>query len=157
MQQRTHLLLASILFAALLPVTAWGYGYPDYPDSRNYLPRAGSAGGSHYSGSVRLQKGMTADGYYVRVYLGGLRPEDVQVFPILNRLVLQVARGDRQGLYSPGGRGTSRWQMRYRKQLRLPYDADMKRITTSTQDGIMEIHIPKRSQPLPDDPSLTTR
>jgi len=152
MRQSTHLLFASVFFAAMLPVTAWGFGFADYPGDRSYHPYAGSAEGRHYSGSLRLQKGMTADGYYVRAYLDGLRPQDVQVYLRRNQLVLQAAQANQHVLNKPSASGVSQWQMRFRKQLRLPYDADYTRMTTSTNNGIMEIYIPRRSQYMPADP-----
>ena len=147
MWKSTHLLFVSVLFGALLPVTVWGYGFAAYPGDRNYLPHAGSAGGHHYSGSLRLQTGMTEGGYYVRIYLDGLRPGDIRVSLLRNRLVLQIAQGGQYGSYSPNVRGVSQWQMHFRRQLRLPYDADVARMTMSTKNGIMEIYIPT-------DPSL---
>jgi HSP20 family molecular chaperone IbpA len=36
--------------------------------------------------------------------------------------------------------------MRLRKQLRLPFDADWRRMTKSMNNGIMEIRIPKKSR-----------
>ena len=155
MQQNTHLLFVSVLFAALLPVTVWGYGFSDYPGDGSYRPYAGSAKVHHYPGSLRLQTGMTEDGYYVRVYLEGLRPEDLQVYLRRNRLVLEIAQGDRYGLYNPDARRASRWQMRFRRHLRLPYDADWARMTASTKNGIMEIYLPRRNQYMPTDSSLT--
>jgi HSP20 family molecular chaperone IbpA len=154
MRQIIHMTFVSILLAAFLPVTAWGFGFTDYPGDRGYQPYAGSAGGSRYSGSLRVEKGMTGDGYYVHAWLDGLRPEDVQVYLRRNRLVLQVDQGDQYGLYNPNARRSSQWQMSFRRQLRLPYDADGARMTTSTKDGIMEIYIPRRGQYMPADPSL---
>ena len=85
MQQSTQLLFASVLFSVLLPMTVWGYGfYDDYGDSR-------------HSNSIRLQKSMTEDGYYLRAHLEGLRPEDVQVYFRNNRLVLKIAQGEQHG------------------------------------------------------------
>lgn len=142
MKQSVHLLFASVLFGALLPVTVWGYGVTDYPGDRSYPPHAGSAGGHRYSGSLRLQTGMTDGGYYVRIHLDGLRPEDIHVSLQRNYLVVQTTQGDRYGSYDPNARRDLRWQMHFRKKLRLPYDADVTRMTTSTKDGIMEIFMP---------------
>ena len=97
---------------------------------------------------------MTEDGYYVRAYLGGLHPDDVQVYLRRNHLVLQAAQGDRRGLYKPDTHRVSQWKMRFRKQLRLPYDADTNRMTMTTENGIIEIYFPRRSQYLPNDSSL---
>ena len=142
MRKSTHLLFVSVLFGALLPVTVWGYGFAAYPGDRNYLHHAGSTGGHHYSGSLRLQTGMTEGGYYVRIYLDGLRPGDIHVSVLRNRLVLQIAQGGQYGSSRPNVRGVSQWQMHFRRQLRLPYDADVTRMTMSTKNGIMEIHMP---------------
>jgi HSP20 family molecular chaperone IbpA len=144
MQHTIDRLIVTILFAALLPVTAWGYGFYDAPAGSNYPPYAGSERVHHSSASLRLHTGETEDGYYVRTYLAGLHPEDIQVFIRRNRLVLQVDQGDRYGLSRPGTRSTSQWRMQFRKQLRLPYDADWTRMTTTTTNDIMEIYIPRR-------------
>lgn len=144
MQQSIHRLVVTILFTALLPVTAWGYGFYDGSTDMNFSPYAGSESFHHYSGSLRLHRGETEDGYYVRTYIQGLRPEDIQVFVRRNRLVVQVEQGDQYGLSRPGTRSTSQWRMQFRKQLRLPYDADWTRMTTSTSNGIMEIYLPRR-------------
>lgn len=98
---------------------------------------------------------MTRDGYYVRAYTEGLAPEDIQVYLRRNRLVLQVAQSDRYGLRDPGARSSSQWQMRVRKQLRLPYDADVTGMTTSTDNGILEIFIPRWNPALPGEPFPT--
>lgn len=153
MQQNPHLLFVSVLFAVMLPVTVWGFGYFDSQNDRGYLPYTRSGAGNSHPHLLHLQTGRTVDGYYVRVYFEGLHPEDIQVYPRHNRLVLQIIQGDRYGLYKPEARRDSRWQMRFRKQLRLPYDADWARMATSTKNGILEIHIPRRSRHMPADPT----
>jgi len=85
---------------------------------------------------------MAENGYYVRIHLDGLRPEDIHVYLQRNHLVLQIAQGGQYGLYNPNARRVSQWQTHFRRQLRLPYDADVTRMTTSTMNGIMEIYIP---------------
>ena len=144
MQHNIHRLIVTILFAALLPVSAWGYGFYDGLTGSDYPPYAGSERNHRYSGSLRLQTGETEDGYYVRTHIQGLSPEDIQIFIRRNRLVLQVDQGDRYSLSRQGTRGSSLWRMQFRKQLRLPYDADWTRMTTTTTNGIMEIYIPRR-------------
>ena len=154
MWQSIRLSIAGILFAALLPMTVWGYDVAEYPGDRGYLPSAGSTGGSHFSGSLRLKTGMTGDGYYVRAWLDGVRPGDVRVYLQRNRLVLQVAQGGQYEQHNPNVYRSSQWQMRFRRQLRLPYDADGARMTTSMKNGIMEIYIPRKRQHLPGDPGI---
>lgn len=147
MRKSALLLFVSVLAGALLPVTVWGYGFDAYPGDGNYLPHAESAGGHYYSGSLRLQTGMTEGGYYVRIYLDGLRPEDIHVSLQRNHLVLKTVQGGQYGPYNSNARGASQWQMSFRRQLRIPYDADVTRMVTSTRDGIMEIYMPSY-QPL---------
>ena len=154
MRQGTRLLFATIIFTALLPVTAWGYGLSDYPGDRGYRPYAGSAGGHHYSGSLRLQTAETRNGYHLRARLDGLRPEEVHVYLQRNQLVLQIDQGDQHGLHSHDARRVSRWQIRFRKQLQLPYDADWSRMIITKKNDIMEIYIPRSSQSMPINPSL---
>lgn len=155
MHQNTHWLVVSILVSAFLPVSVWGDGFYDDPGYNYNRPYAGAAKGYHFSGSLRLQKGRTADGYYVRAVIEGLRPEDIQVYIRRNRLVVQINQGDQYGQHSPGTRNTSRWQMHIRKQLRLPYDADGSRMVTSISNGIMEIYLPRMSQYTPVYPEIT--
>ncbi|MGB5426852.1 MAG: Hsp20/alpha crystallin family protein [Gammaproteobacteria bacterium] len=152
MQYSIHRLIVTILFAALLPVSAWGYGFYDAPANSVTLPHAGAERSNRHSASLRLHTGETEDGYYVRTYIEGLRPEDIQVFIRRNRLVVQVEQGDRYGLSRPDNRRNSQWRMQFRKQLRLPYDADWTRMTTSTTNGTMEIYIPRRDLYMPANP-----
>ena len=142
MRQSTYLLSVSVLVGALLPVTVWGYGSAPYPGDRDYHSQVWSTGGHHYSNSLRLQAGKTEGGYYVRINLDGLRPEDILVSLQRNYLVLQISQSSQYGSYNPNARRTSQWQIHFRKRLRLPYDADVTRMTTSTKNGIMEINMP---------------
>ena len=142
MRKSIHLLFVSVLVGALLPVTVWGYGFAASPRDRNYLPHAESSGGHRYSGSLRLQTGITGDGYYLRIHLDGLRPGDIHVSLQRNYLVLKIAQGGQHGPYNSNARSTSLWQMHFRRQLRIPYDADVTRMTTSMKNSIMEIYMP---------------
>ena len=89
---------------------------------------------------------MTADGYVVRAWLDGLNPDDVQVYLRRNRLVLEAAQGARYGHDRPDARGVSEMSMRFRRYLRLPYDADPGRMKVTAEKGIIEITIPRRGQ-----------
>ena len=154
MRENPHLLFVIIIFTALLPVTVWGYGFADYPGDRSYPTYAGPAGGYHYSGSLRLQTGMTGDGYYARALLDGLHPEDVHIFIQHNYLVLEIAQGGQHGLHNSNARGISQWQMHSHRQLQLPHDADWSRMVVTKKNGTMEIYIPRSSQYTPIKPSL---
>jgi HSP20 family molecular chaperone IbpA len=152
MQRNPQLLIAGILFTALLPVS--GYGYADDTDDWSYRPDTGPANGYYASGSLRVQTGMTGDGYYVRVYPEGFRPEDVQVYVRGNRLVLQTSQVNYYRSTGPDARSNAQWHMRLRRQLPLPYDADWTRMSTSTDNGVLDIYIPRRNEYLPEDPYL---
>ena len=151
---RICLIFTGLLCAALLPSTAWTYDNYGYPGDRGYQPYPGAA--AHYQsqrrGSLRLEKGTTEEGYYVRVYLDGLQPDEIQVFVRRNRLVLQSAQDDEYGQLSPGSQSFSRSHRHFRKQVQLPYDADGTRITTDAKDGVMEIYIPRAGQHMPSRP-----
>ena len=135
MQKSPYVLFICVIAAIVSPVSVWAYDGFD----------------SHYPRSVRVQTAVTEDGYYLRAYLEGLRPEDVQIYVRSNRLVLEVVKGDQSRLQSSRARDFSRWKMRFRRQLRLPYDADWTHMTSSTRDGVMEIHIPRQRPYMPGD------
>jgi len=147
MQRIPHLLIASILFTAVLSVQ--GKALADELDGRGYQPYAGNA-----AASLHIQTGMTADGYYVRAFPGGLRPEDMQVIVRGNRLILQTAQSNLYRSTGPDERSFAQWHMRLRRQLPLPYDADWTRMSTSTGNGVLNIYIPRRIEYLPDAPYL---
>jgi HSP20 family molecular chaperone IbpA len=142
MRQSIRWLFASVLFGALLPMIAWGYGLAPYPGDRDHRPYTGSTRVHHSSGSVRVKTGITEEGYYVRIQLDGLRPEDIHVYLQRNCLVLQTRKAGQHSSNNPNTRRLSQWQIHFRRQLRLPYDADVTRMTTSTRNGSMEIYLP---------------
>lgn len=147
MQRNPQLLIASILFTAVL--TVQGNALADEFEGWGYQPYAGNA-----AVSLHIQTGMSADGYYVRAYPGGLRPEDVQVIVRGNRLILQTAQGNLYRSAGPDERSFAQWHMRLRRQLPLPYDADWTRMSTSTSNGVLDIYIPRRIEYLPEYPHL---
>jgi HSP20 family molecular chaperone IbpA len=146
MPHKARLLFSGILLVLMLPVTVWGYGAYDYRDNRNYVPRPGPASGGHYTGALRVRTGMDENGYYARAYLEGTSPGDIQVYIRHNRLVLRISQGNRRA-EQPANRQTSpAWQMSYTRKLRLPPDADWRQMRTTTNDGVTEIHIPRKSR-----------
>lgn len=157
MRGKIRLLFVVLLFSAALPAIAWGYVLPDRYGDRSAFPCPGSLEGHRHRGALRLRTGEARDGYYVYVCLDGLHPDDIQVYIRHNRLVLQVAQGDRHGLYQTDVRGVSQWKMRVRRQLRLPYDADANRMTTTMKNDVIEIYIPRREQYQPGGPSFETQ
>ena len=154
MSRISFLFILCTLPAAVLPLTAWSYEFAGYPERGKHRSYSETVAGGYYPDSLRLEKGRTESGYYLRAYLKGLRPENIQVYPRRNRLVLEVTADNRRGASSFDARRVSQWQARYRRQLRLPYDADPTGMTRTVKDGIVEIHIPRRRQTLPAEPNL---
>ena len=62
MRWNIRLLTAGFLYLWMVPVSAWGYGFNDYPGSRAYYPYPGASGVDRHRGSVRLQRGTNAEG-----------------------------------------------------------------------------------------------
>jgi hypothetical protein len=148
MHRRIRLPLTLSLIAALLPATVWGYGYygDPYgePGGRGYMPYPRSPAAYHRHTGAHFQTGMSEDGYYVKVYLEGISPEEVQVFVRRNTLVVQSAQSDEYGTRDRGAFRVARSHTSFRKRLRLPYDADPSRMETTSENGILEIYIPRR-------------
>ena len=100
--------------------------------------------GHHVGGALRVQTTMTRDGYYARVYVRGIRPEDIRVYPRHGYLIIEAGEGERSGTARTGAWSESHWQMHLRRQLRLPYDADVSGMTRRTENGIIDIFLPFR-------------
>jgi HSP20 family molecular chaperone IbpA len=152
MRRNIRLTFRSLLLVTLVPAIVWAYDDYGYPGNRGYQPYPGWANSYQQPRSLRIQKGMTEEGYYVYVYLQGLQADDVQVFVQRNRLVLQSVQDDEYGQFSPSAGRVSRSYRRFRKQLRLPYDADGSRMTKTTRNGSLEIYIPRVRYPMPSEP-----
>ena len=137
------------LIGVVLPVNGWGYGFSGYPGGGDNLPYSQPGAGGDQQRSLRVQRGRNENGYYLRIYLQGYRPGDVKVGTRRNRLVLQVTAGDQRGAGDMRSQRVSRWWTGYRRQFRLPFDADPAGMTRTEKDGVVEILIPARRQPLP--------
>ena len=149
MHPHIRLPLAICLFAALSPAAVWSYGYHGDPGARAYMPYPRSPAGYRYHSGVRFETGMSEDGYYLKVYLEGISPEQVQVFVQRNTLVVQSAQSHEYGAQDPSAFRLARSQSAFRKRLRLPYDADPSRMETRAENGILVIDIPRRDQSTP--------
>ena len=146
MHRRIRLLLSVFLVTALLPATVWSYDYYAEPGGRGYMPYPRSPGGYHRHTGAHFETGMSEDGYYVRVYLEGISPEEVQVFVRYNTLVVQSAQSHEYGMGNRGAFRVARSQASFRKRLRLPFDADANRMQTTSENGVLQIYIPRRDQ-----------
>lgn len=86
--------------------------------------------------SIHIEKDRYEQGYLLRVYTEGVKPEDIQIKTDRGRLRLSVQTGQQQpGLAFHGS---------VRRSVRLPRDAVPSQLTTTSQDGVLEIRIPRR-------------
>lgn len=144
LRQPAHAWLAGVLLGILLPATGWSQEFTPYPGDWNTPLYAGSISGHPLTGTLRVQTTMTRDGYYARIHVNGIRPEDIRMYPKRGYLVVQADEGGRNRTLRTGARSKSQWQMHLRRQLRLPYDADVSGMTTRTGNGIIDIFLPFR-------------
>lgn len=86
--------------------------------------------------SIHIEKHRYAQGYLLRVYTRGVKPEDIQIKTDRGRLEISVQTGQQQpGLTFHGS---------IRRSLRLPRDAMPSQLTSTSQDAVLEIRIPRR-------------
>jgi HSP20 family molecular chaperone IbpA len=140
----TRVWLPGVLLCALLPATGWSQEFAPYPGDWNAPRYPGPVRGHQFAGALRVQTTMTRDGYYARIHVRGIRPEDIRVYPRHGNLVIETDEGGRNGTLRPGARGASQWQLHLRRQLRLPYDADVSGMTRNTENGSIDIFLPFR-------------
>jgi len=129
----------------------YGLGYPApghavppaHPMSRRYPYEAPSR--------IHVQKAMYEGGYLVRVYTRGITPEDIEVVADRGRLRLRSERSRQREWQSetPYRRSSMSTRSSIRRTLRLPYNADATRLTTSVEEGVLEIRIPAKEAPGP--------
>jgi HSP20 family molecular chaperone IbpA len=94
---------------------------------------------------IHVQKAMYEDGYLLRVYTQGLAPEDIEVVADRGRLRLRSERSRQREWQSeqPYWRSSMSSRSSVRRSIRLPYDADGAKLTTSVEEGVLEIRIPR--------------
>ena len=121
---------------------SWGPLSGLWADVWGARPAAGAAEGSLLN-AAPADVFETADEVVVRIDLPGVRPEDVQVRWDQGNLEVRAVR---QASEVPG---EVRWYVRqvaagtYRRVFRLGVPVDAAAVTATTQDGVLEIHLPK--------------
>ena len=110
---------------------------PSYPMSRPYSYGAPPR--------IRLEKDRYDDGYLLRVHTQGLKAEDIQVHADGGRLRLhsEMSRQQQWRSDEPYRRSSMSSRSSIRRSVRLPYDADASKLTTSINEGVLEIRIPR--------------
>jgi HSP20 family molecular chaperone IbpA len=143
---------ASSLFSADEPghpVPGYGpesYG-PGYPMHRHPMPPThGRQGPYGYAvpPRIHLEKGMYEEGYLLRVYPQGMQAEDIEVQAEGRRLRLwtEMSRQNEWQSEEPYRRSSMSSRGSIKRTISLPRDADPSKLTTSVEQGVLEIRIP---------------
>jgi len=95
---------------------------------------------------IHVEKAMYEEGYLVRVYTQGITPEDIEVVAADRGRLRLRSEMSRQGEWQseePYRRSSMSSRSSIRRTVRLPYDADASKLTTSVEEGVLEIRIPR--------------
>jgi len=149
-------LIAVLFFIAVFQVnaqTSGCYGEPGYRDS--YPPYYGDRGyrppptpyvrRSTGLGSMRMERGMSKEGYTLKIYLDGRSPKAIQIRPFHNRLVISSDSLEVQREQDRGGYRYSRQWGGSSRTVRLPGDADAKGLVRTDGEDVIDISIPRMS------------
>jgi hypothetical protein len=120
------------------------YGYPGYgPYQMPQIPPMPQGPYSSYGGQSRMEKGVTDEGYTLRVYTAPRRPQDIEVSVDQGALVLRGVRSEQTDYRRQGGYSYRRSFSSYNRRVQLPQDADPSRMVRTDGDGFIDILIPK--------------
>jgi HSP20 family molecular chaperone IbpA len=95
---------------------------------------------------VRIEKALYEEGYLLRVYAQGITAEDIDVSVADHgRLRLRSVMSSQRDWRSenPYRRSSFSSHGSISRTIRLPYDADASKLTTTVKDGVLEIRIPR--------------
>ncbi|MGM0394681.1 MAG: Hsp20/alpha crystallin family protein [Thermodesulfobacteriota bacterium] len=98
----------------------------------------------------RLDLGATENAYSISVEIPGVEAEDIRVDITSDTLTIQ---GEKKQINEEKDRHYYRLERSYgsfQRILSLPEDADRENITASFKNGILQVHIPRKSLPAPD-------
>jgi HSP20 family molecular chaperone IbpA len=159
--KRVLLTVCSVFLLAATPAVfsadepgppAPGYGPesygPGYPMHRHPMPPSyGMQGpyGSAVPPRINMEKGMYEEGYLLRVYPQGMKAEDIQVQVDGRRLRLstEMSRASEWQSEEPYYRRSSvSSRGSIKRSISLPRDADPSKLTSSVEQGVLEIRIP---------------
>ncbi len=142
MNRNVATLLFGALMAVYLPAQAW-YGPYGPPWGGGYRG-AGPAWGWTQSIGARVEKGATEDGYWVKVYLNGKRPGDIEAVVDHGRLLLYSTRSKIKEQQLEGGYSYTSSYQHFNHRVPLPADADASRMTRTDGDNVIELLIPRK-------------
>ena len=114
------------------------YAYPAPPPRPEFRARRG----------IRIQRGISPQGYYLKIDTGDQGPESIQI-EVRGREILirrlestQTEQQDKRGGYS-----FSRSSSSFRRRLSLPRDADPAQMSRSEEGGMITLTFPRHTNP----------
>lgn len=172
-----HAIALACTLAAASPALAWtGYGPGGAEEPGRFPPPPAAAGRATTDAPITAPKARTgaespvngggrqappggpprldvvgdteANGYLLRVKVGGGRPDAVEVVASGQSLTLSLRTGGRsvaKGSVGDGGyrQGSSASQGSVRRRVPLPADADLRRLTREVKADTLLLHIPR--------------
>ena len=148
--------LISSVFSVLLLLCTTGvhaWQQPDryhapYYGADSYLYRAerpyGYRQGVNQRQGIRIVKASDADGYSLRIYTRGMRPEDISISTMRGRIRLEAEAQAWRKWRNEQQNVRASMHGRFVRTLSLPRDADVAGMETRVTDGMLEIRIPRR-------------
>ena len=147
MRRVIPLIAFSILLTGAGPVLGYdyeSYGYPGYGQYQMPpMPQMPYSPYSSYGRQAGMEKGVTDEGYTLRVYTAPRRPQDIEVTVDRGSLVLRSVRSDQTDYRREGAYSYRRSFSTYHRRLQLPRDADPSRMVRTDGEGVIDILIPK--------------
>ena len=137
--------VCSVVLTTLAAFPAWAfqpYGFPGYG---GYAPPFTHSPYPAHQG-IHVEKNRMENGYMVRVYLGKLKPKDIQININPRGIALQSVQTRRFNQTQEHGYWYEYSSSQFSRQIPLPNDADFERASMTYHDGILEIAFPLRQR-----------
>ena len=93
---------------------------------------------------VHIERGTYEDGYLLRVYTRGIKPQDIEVSAERGRVRLRSEVGTRRDRQDEYRRSRVSGYSSFTRSIPLPYDADASKLVITATDEMLEIRIPRR-------------
>jgi len=140
---------ALLLLSAATSAVAWSDhdGYPvysGYPEGYGHYRARPERPGVGYRSGVHIERGTYADGYLLRVYSRGMKPEDIQVSADRGRIRLRSEMSSQRTWQDEQRRSRMAGFSSFSRSIPLPRDADASRLEVTPADGVLEVRIPRR-------------
>lgn len=132
------------LIAGSAAALAWhdhGY-YNSFPYQPGWMEE--TRPGLGYRARVHVEKEVYDEGYLVRVYAVGIKPQDIEVTVDRGRLRLRTEMGARRDWQDEYRRSRVSGYSYFSRNISLPYDADPGKMVITATDDVLEIMIPRR-------------